>query len=63
MLNLESREGMSRSSLRADALRARAHRGNCGSAHAIRHSRAIQPLLQWGECESIFMRLGARIDD
>jgi hypothetical protein len=63
MLSLRGREEMSRSSLRADALRARAHRGNCGSARTTRHSLAIKLLLQSGECESIFMSPGARIDD
>lgn len=58
-----SREEMSRSALRAVALRARARRGNWSSARTTRHSLAIKLLLRSGECESIFMRPTARIDD
>jgi hypothetical protein len=54
---------MSRSSLRADALRAPAASSNLELAAQDSTFLAIQLLLQSGECESIFMSVVARIDD
>lgn len=61
--SLRGREGTSRSSLRDDALRARARRGDFGSSRGDSTFLAIKLLKQSGECESIFMSVVARIDD